>query len=130
VKTNGWSVYSGFTLNNLGLELPNIPEDEKYLIKWAVPILLSSVEMGLVFPGRSLLIQVSVQHTDAAGPLTFFRILIQSVAVDALHFPLLFSQLATETNARAAMESTSKIAWRLNSVSTLSSPNTPPPPSP
>ena len=33
VKTNGWSVYSGFTLNNLGLELPNIPEDEKYLIK-------------------------------------------------------------------------------------------------
>jgi len=131
VKIYRWSVYSGFALNNLGLEPPNLPEDVKYLIKWAFPILFSSVDMGLLFLGRSMSIQVSVQHTDAAdaaGPFTFFRILKQSVAVVALHFPLLFSQLETETNARAAMESTSRIAWRLNSVSTLSSSSTPPPP--
>jgi hypothetical protein len=77
--------------------------------------------MGLVFPGRSLLIQVSVQQTkaadaaDAAGLLTLFRILIRSLAFVALHFPLLFSQLETETNVRVATDSTSKIAWRLNS---------------
>jgi hypothetical protein len=47
--------------------------------------------MGLVFPGRILSIQFSVQHTDAADaadPLTFFRILKQSVAIVALHVPL------------------------------------------
>lgn len=75
--------------------------------------------MGLLFPGRSLSIQVSVQQTDAAGVLTFLRILIQSIVVAALHFSLLFSQPKTETNARVAMESTSKIAWCLNSVPTL-----------
>jgi hypothetical protein len=86
--------------------------------------------MGLVFPGRSLLIQVSVQHTNAAGPLTFFRILIQSVAVVALHFPLLFSQLETETNTGLVIESTFKIACRLNSVHILNLPSIPLKPSP
>jgi hypothetical protein len=33
MKIYRWSVYSGFTLNNLGIELPNLPEDEKHLIK-------------------------------------------------------------------------------------------------